>query len=258
NTVELIPPRSDDAADSPHFPRPQLEMMIGMSRLASDYGLDISVWYPAMDQDYSNPATVESAINEWQEIVRKLPRLDVVFVPGGDHGHTRPKYLMALLEKQTKSLHRFHPQAQMWVSPQSFNQEWLDEFIRLLQTDHPSWLSGVVFGPQVRVSLARLRELVPRQYPIRHYPDITHSRQCQYPVPDWDVAYATTEARECINPRPHDESAIFHKTQSDTIGFVTYSEGCNDDVNKCVWSALGWDPATSVTNILRQYGRYFI
>src|SRR5262249_917607 len=37
NTVELIPPRSDDAADSPHFPRPQLEMMIGMSRLASDY-----------------------------------------------------------------------------------------------------------------------------------------------------------------------------------------------------------------------------
>ena len=25
-------------------------------------------------------------------------------------------------------------------------------------------------------------------------------------------------------------------------GFLTYSEGCNDDVNKAVWSALGWDP----------------
>jgi hypothetical protein len=258
NTIELIPPRSDDAPDSPHFHRPPMEMMIGMSRLADDYGLDVSVWYPAMDPDYSNPATVDSAITEWQEIFRKLPRLDVVFVPGGDPGHTRPKYLMALLEKQTQSLHRFHPKAQMWVSPQSFNQEWLDEFIELLNKDRPAWLSGVAFGPQVRVSLERLRELVPPQYPIRHYPDITHSRQCQYPVPDWDVAYAVTEARECINPRPEDEAAIFRKVQPLSIGFVTYSEGCNDDVNKFVWSALGWDPATPVPEILRQYGRYFI
>src|SRR5262249_38350663 len=28
NAVELIPPRSDDAADSPHFPLPPMEMMI--------------------------------------------------------------------------------------------------------------------------------------------------------------------------------------------------------------------------------------
>jgi hypothetical protein len=67
-----------------------------------------------------------------------------------------------------------------------------------------------------------------------------------------------TEARECINPRPVDEAAIFHKLQPDTVGFVTYSEGCNDDVNKTVWSALGWDPAMPVLEILRQYARYFI
>ena len=114
------------------------------------------------------------------------------------------------------------------------------------------------FGPQVRVSLSRLRELVPARYPIRHYPDITHSRQCQYPVPDWDVAFAVTEARECINPRPEGEATIFKQTQPHTIGFLSYSEGCNDDVNKIVWSALGWDPETPVINILRQYRRYFI
>ncbi len=258
NTIELIPPRSDDEPDSPHFPRPPLEMMIGMSRLADNYGLDVWVWYPAMDKDYSDPATVESALKEWQEIFRKLPRIDAVFVPGGDPGHTQPKYLMALLEKQMRSLHRFHPKAQMWVSPQSFNQEWLDQFINLLTDQHPSWLTGIVFGPQVRISLPRLRELVPRQYSIRHYPDITHSRQCQYPVPDWDVAYAVTEARECINPRPEDEAAIFRNLQPYTAGFVTYSEGCNDDVNKIVWSALGWDPEAPVTNIVREYSRYFI
>jgi hypothetical protein len=258
NTVELIPPRSDDDSDSPHFPKPPMEMMIGMSRLADNYGLDVWVWYPAMDKDYSNPATVAFALDEWREVFRKLPRIDAVFVPGGDPGHTRPKYLMALLEKQTQSLHQFHPNAQMWVSPQSFNAEWFAEFIDLLKQDQPSWLSGIVFGPQVRVSLPELRRLVPQQYPIRHYPDITHSRQCQYVVPDWDVAYAVTEARECINPRPVDEAAIFHELQRYSVGFVTYSEGCNDDVNKFIWSGLGWDPEMSSLEILRQYSRYFI
>jgi hypothetical protein len=258
NSIELIPPRSDDEPDSPHFPKPPMEMMVGMSQLANDYGLDVWVWYPAMDADYSNPVTVEAALKEWAEVFRKLPRIDAIFVPGGDPGHTRPKYLMALLEKQTRNLHHFHPKAQMWVSPQSFNQEWLDEFIALLKQEHPAWLSGVVFGPQVRVSLPALRALVPRQYPIRHYPDITHSRQCQYPVPDWDVAYAVTEARECINPRPEDEASIFLKLQPDTVGFITYSEGCNDDLNKFVWSALGWDPSTTPLDCLRQYSKYFI
>ncbi|HEY2157334.1 MAG TPA: hypothetical protein VGH33_17025, partial [Isosphaeraceae bacterium] len=36
NAIELIPPRSDDDSTSPHFPRPPMEMMVGMSRLADD------------------------------------------------------------------------------------------------------------------------------------------------------------------------------------------------------------------------------
>ena len=258
NAIELIPPRSDDDASSPHFPRPPMEMMIGMSKLADDYGLDVWIWYPAMDKDYSDSKTVEFALKEWGEVFRKLPRINAVFVPGGDPGHTEPKYLMALLEKQTQNLHRYHPKAQMWVSPQSFTQPWLEEFFGILKEQMPAWLSGIVFGPQVRLGLPQLRVTVPAQYPIRHYPDITHSRQCQYPVPDWDTAFAVTEARECINPRPLSEAAIFHATQSDTIGFLTYSEGCNDDVNKAIWSALGWNPDMVVIDILRDYSRYFI
>ena len=34
NAIELIPPRSDDDADSPHFPLPPMEMMTAMSRIA--------------------------------------------------------------------------------------------------------------------------------------------------------------------------------------------------------------------------------
>jgi hypothetical protein len=258
NAVELIPPRSDDDADSPHFPLAPMEMMVGMSKLLDDYGLDVWIWYPAMDRDYSNRETVKFALKEWGEVFKKLPRIDAVFVPGGDPGHTQPKYLFALLEKQTENLHRFHPKAEMWVSPQSFTQSWLEEFCEILKKEQPAWLSGVVYGPQVRVSLPQLRQMIPRKYPIRRYPDITHSLRCQFPVPDWDVAYALTEAREVINPRPTDESQIFRIWQDSAIGFIAYSEGCNDDVNKIVWSSLGWDPDAPVAAILRQYGRYFI
>lgn len=257
NSIELIPPRSDDDADSPHFPKPPMEMMTGMSKLAADYGLDVWIWYPAMDKDYSNPATVEFALKEWAAVFEKLPRVDAVFVPGGDPGHTQPKYLMALLEKQTANLRKYHPKATMRVAPQGFSKEWMDEFLSLVKQE-PAWLTGIVFGPQNRLTLADLRAAIPKRYPIRHYPDITHTVRSQYPVPDWDPAFAITEGREPVNPRPIDQAAIFRLLQPLTNGFITYSEGCNDDVNKFVWSALGWNPDQPVLDILREFSGYFI
>ena len=68
NAIEFIPPRSDDAADSPHFPRPQIDMMIEMSRIADEYGLDVWIWYPALDKDYGDPKQVENAVKEWADV----------------------------------------------------------------------------------------------------------------------------------------------------------------------------------------------
>ena len=258
NAIELIPPRSDDAPDSPHFPLPPMQMMVEMSRLAQEYGLQCWIWYPAMDRDYDNPATVQAALAEWGEVFRQLPRIDAVFVPGGDPGHTEPRYLLALLEKQTANLKKYHPNAAMWVSPQGFNSPWMEQFFGLMD-QQPAWLTGIVFGPQVGVNLPQLRQRIPRRYPIRFYPDITHSVNSQFAVNDWDVAYAQTEEREGVNPRPLDEAQIFRVLQPYAdAGFLTYSEGCNDDVNKAVWSALGWNPEVDVTSVLRDYGRYFI
>ena len=258
NAIELIPPRSDDDATSPHFPLPPQEMMIGMSRIAAEYGLDVWIWYPAMDPDYSQPATVAAALKEWAEVFRVLPRIDAVFVPGGDPGHTKPEYLMKLLEQQSINLKKYHSKAKIWVSPQGFNQAWMTEFVDILKSGSADWLGGIVHGPQVRVSQSELRQRIPSRFAIRLYPDITHSRQCQFPVPDWDTAFATTEARECINPRPVDEAIIFHHTAPGTVGFISYSEGCNDDVNKFVWLGLGWDPDAAPVTVLRDFSRWFI
>jgi hypothetical protein len=257
NAIEMIPPRSDDQPDSVHFPLPPLETMAGVSRIADEYGLDVWIWYPAMDEDYANPSTVEFALNEWAEVLSALPRVNALMVPGGDPGHTRPSVLMELLEKQIHSLRRFHPNLQMWVSPQGYSNEWMQEFLGILRQG-VDWLAGVVYGPWVYMPIAEFRRLIPERYPIRNYPDITHSLDCQLPVPDWDVAYALTEGREVINPRPLDEAAIFHHQQPHTIGFLSYCEGCHDDVNKALWSRLGWDPNADVTEILREYNRYFI
>ncbi len=258
NAVELIPPRSDDAPTSPHFPLPQIEMMKIMSQICDDYGIDVWIWYPALDKDYTDPAVVDFALNEWHEVFKQLPRIDAIFVPGGDPGHTEPLVMMKLLEKQTANLHKTHPNATLWMSPQGFYKDWMDLFLNYMQTEQPKWMTGIVFGPQNRLRIEELRAALPAQYPIRHYPDITHTAMCQFPVPDWDLAFALTQTREPINPRPTQFTHIYQLFKRDTFGFITYSEGCNDDMNKMLWSNLGWDSAASLEDFLTQYARYFI
>jgi hypothetical protein len=258
NAIELIPPRSDDAADSPHFPRPPMDMMIRMSRICRKYGLDVWIWYPALDKDYRDAATVEFALKEWGEVFRLLPKIDHVFVPGGDPGHTQPGVLFALLEKQTANLHRYHPKAGMWMAPQGFSAEWFEEFVGLMKAA-PPWLTGIVHGPQVRVPIEELRRLIPRRYPIRSYPDITHVTHAQFVIRDMPLMHALTSAREPVNPRPRDMRAILrHQLAGMDAGFLTYSEGCTDDVNKMIWSFLGWDPDARVEDALEQYARLFM
>ena len=68
-------------------------------------------------------------------------------------------------------------------------------------------------------------------------------------MPAWDQAYALTLGREAINPRPAEFAAIHNRQAAYTDGFISYSDGVHDDVNKTVWSALSWDPAkTSATS----------
>ena len=165
--------------------------------------------------------------------------------------------MFALLDRQTANLRKFHPKMTMWLSPQGFTAQWMETFYGLM-AKQPAWLTGIVIGPQNRDSLATVRKRIPSQYKLRRYPDITHTIRAEYPVPLWDVAYARTLDREPINPRPLDQAAAFQRWLSVSPDFLTYSEGCNDDLNKFVWSALGWNPKADVRDAVRQYARYFV
>ena len=120
NAIELMPPHTDDASDSPMFPLPQMEMMAIMDDILDSTGIDAWIWFPLMFKDYTSSETIKKGLDESQQVFSKLKRIDALFVPGGDPGHVQPKILFKYLEKQAELLHKFHPKAEMWVSPQGF------------------------------------------------------------------------------------------------------------------------------------------
>lgn len=259
NSIEIVPPRTDDDDTSVHMVTTPFKMMAEQSRIAKSYDMDVWMWYPNMGSDYTNRDSLRKEMVERLEVFAALPRLDHVFVPGGDPGDLEPDVLFKWLGTVATAMKQYHPNAKIWVSPQVFRPEkkWFDDFFRHINTGYP-WLGGVVFGPWVKMPLAEVRKNVNATIPIRLYPDITHSLSCQYPVPDWDVAYAMTLGRECVNPRPFDEKYIHNFFAKEASGSISYSEGTNDDVNKFVWSDQDWDPSTPVMETLRDYARLFL
>lgn len=258
NAIEILPPKTDDYADSPHFALPKEEMMVRLCRLIADYDLDVWIWYPAIDGDYTDPKVTAAGQKRRGEILAQLPRVDAMFVPGGDPGRTPPEVFVSLMTEQGKLLRKHHPQAKLWVSWQGYRhpEGWLETFYQSVARSQQ--IDGVVYGPWTKDSLADFRRQTPDRLPLRLYPDITHSIRCQYPAPNWDPAYQYTEHREVINPRPTDFTRIYREEAPGTVGFLAYSEGVNDDANKILWSNLAWDPTIDPLDNMREYARYFI
>jgi len=259
NSIEIVPPRTDDDATSVHMKLDPIKMIAEQSRICKSYGLDVWMWYPNMGIDYRNEKTIQEELTERETVFSSVEKLDAVFVPGGDPGDLQPEVLFGWLEKKAAVLKKYHPDAKIWVSPQVFRptKKWMDTFYEYVNRKY-SWLGGVVFGPWIKTPVDSMRKIIDPSIPIRMYPDITHSLSAQYPVPDWDLAYAMTLGRECINPRPKDEKHIHNRFAHNGTGSISYSEGTNDDVNKFIWSDQDWDPQLAVEETLQDYSRLFI
>ncbi|NOU94233.1 hypothetical protein GC093_13540 [Paenibacillus sp. LMG 31456] len=260
NSIEIMPPRTDDDATGPLMQEDPLDMMIRLSEIIDSYGLDTWVWYPNMANNYADPATICEELLEREEIFSKVPHIHAVFMPGSDPGELEPDLLFVWAEQVAELLQKYHPKAKLWISPQVMSHEpakWLEGFLANVDKE-PEWLGGLVFGPHVDITLPDLRRRIPEKYPIRRYEDITHNFHCQYPVVNWDLAFALTLGRESINPRPLAEKHIHNLLESYAIGNISYSEGINDDVNKFIWSDQDWDSKTEAIETLRDFARLFI
>ncbi|MHA8101571.1 hypothetical protein PQG46_07005 [Aquirufa nivalisilvae] len=253
NAIENIP--FQDGAASPHMKINREEMHIKMSQMCQAYDLDYWVWTPA-DVDLADPQKFQEELKAHIEFYKNCPRLDGVFFPGGDPGENHPKYVLPFLKAVAAELKKYHPKAGVWLSLQGFNDEEVNYFYDYLDQNKPDWFTGIVTGPS-SPDLASTRFRLDKKYQHRHYPDLTHTVRCQYPTENWDQAFALTEGREVTNPQPSYYAKIHNRFAPFTDGFLSYSDGVHDDVNKVIWSQMAWNTEKDVRQVMVEYARYF-
>jgi len=253
NCIENIP--FQDGPPGPNMKVPRDVMNNEMSRICNDYGLDYWVWTPA-DADLADSVKFNAEVRKHSEFYKSCPRLDGVFFPGGDPGNNHPRYVLPFLKAVAAELKKYHPTAGVWLSLQGFNEEEVDYFYSYLEKFSPDWLTGIVSGPS-SPDMAATRYRLPAKYRHRHYPDLTHTVRCLYPAENWDQAFALTEGREVCNPQPVYYAKVHNRYAPLTDGFLSYSDGVHDDVNKVVWSSMAWDPGQDVNQVLEDYCRLF-
>ncbi|MBI4560368.1 MAG: hypothetical protein HY706_22500 [Candidatus Hydrogenedentes bacterium] len=253
NCIENIP--FQDARPTPIMPLSREEMNRRLSAICDKYDVDYWVWTPA-DFDLKDAEKRAAAVRFHEQFYQDCPRLDAIFFPGGDPGDNHPREVMPFLEDLSKILPKYHPNAKIWMSLQGFEGEKTDYFFDWLDEHKPDWLGGLVAGPS-SPPLPEMRARLDKRYKLRDYPDITHIVRAQYEALNLDQVFALTAGREPINPRPEFYAEVFAATAPSTDGFLSYSDGCHDDLNKALWSGLSWNPRQETRAILVDYARCF-
>ncbi len=257
NTVEHIPYEKGVSKRNRLMKYDEEEFLVEATRMADEFDLDVSLWHPNNDGE-----TVQQAAERRGKLYATMPRLNVVFPPGGDPGEFDADEFIERCIEISKALKKVHPDAEMWPSAQrphsipDWGETFIDEMKKL-----PNEIDGVITGPNHALELDELRRRLPSKYPIRLYPDITHNVRCEYPVhfdrDDWHFALTTGLSRECTNPRPREYRLIHRLTRRYVVGSVSYSEGVTDDVNKAVWADMDFSPDCDLRTTLLDYARLY-
>ena len=177
------------------------------SRLCERWDVDLSIWLPVDDSAASFTA---ADIRPYDELFGNCTRLDAIHVPGGDGG---PGFFSetwwSAVRAVASVLRRHHPQAQVTVSANSFNSSSFTQFLAALaRPETQQWLDGLQIGKEEPLPLAAFVARVakihkqPTPYYFLRVPDITHTVETGFPVPEWSYTWSSTHGREAINPAP--------------------------------------------------------
>ncbi|MHC4474563.1 MAG: beta-N-acetylhexosaminidase family protein [Planctomycetota bacterium] len=181
--------------------------------IVDSYGLDLWVFFGHGD------VVGMGTLAEVREKFGRLKGLDHVFIPLGDTGGIKPtRRMIPAIERFAPLLKQVHPQAKIWISHQNQRKhaENDNEYLfGYLQSVEPKWLEGMVYGPWAHWDIPELRRRTPKQYKIRHYPDISHNRWSQYLIPKWDAAFSSVWERNGIRAMPRMMAQI-HKATANT------------------------------------------
>ncbi|MGN0526510.1 MAG: hypothetical protein ACI4IF_03670 [Acutalibacteraceae bacterium] len=234
------------------------EFLVETSKIADEIDLAVSLWQPNDEKE-----TEENELKARDELYSEIPRIDIIFPPGGDPGKLPADVFVDRCKKIKDIAKKYHPNIEMHPSAQAPHgaENWGEMFVDGVNSSTDS-IDTVIMGPNHAYPMHELRKRIDEKIPMRFYPDITHNLRCEYPVnflkDDWHFSFANTLSRESVNPRPTEIRTLHRLFSPYTIGSVSYSEGVHDDLNKAVWGALEWDMNTPLREIISDYCRYFM
>ena len=118
----------------------------------------------------------------------------------------------------------------------------------------PPGSGGVVYGPGTVLTSASAGA-APGAQALPNPPLPRHHAQQDQPVQRSGLGSGVRRDR---GPRGDQPTPLAAKPGTSACcsppptAFISYSEGCNDDVNKAIWSALNWDPDSDIVEVLCQ------
>ncbi|MBR5262278.1 MAG: hypothetical protein IKV49_00515, partial [Clostridia bacterium] len=255
NTVEADSGVREETSTLMRFS--QKEMLVAMSEICLKCDIDLSVWHELWSKDSD-----EETIAKMHRLYDDLPKLDILFPPGGDPGDMQGEAFVQRCALMKREMKKVFPNIQMWPSAQAPHEypDWGERFAKEM-AKCPEEIDGVIYGPNHAMPLDELRRKIDSRYPFRLYPDIGHNVRCETPVhfdrDDWHYSLAATLSREAVNPRPSEYRLYHRQTRQYVDGSVTYSEGVNDDLNKFIWSAMDLDCESDLRENVLDYCRAF-
>ena len=255
NTVEADSGVREETSTLMRFS--QKEMLVAMSEICLKCDIDLSVWHELWSKDSD-----EETIAKMHRLYDDLPKLDILFPPGGDPGDMQGEAFVQRCALMKREMKKVFPNIQMWPSAQAPHEypDWGERFAKEM-AKCPEEIDGVIYGPNHAMPLDELRRKIDIRYPFRLYPDIGHNVRCETPVhfdrDDWHYSLAATLSREAVNPRPSEYRLYHRQTRQYVDGSVTYSEGVNDDLNKFIWSAMDLDCESDLRENVLDYCRAF-
>ena len=110
NCVQNIPFQDTRSNELMKLSRQEMNRTIG--EICARYDVDYWVWTP-VEFSLTNQALRQEELKRHEEFYRSTPRLDAVFVPGGDPGDNPPQLVLPFMEDLAQLLAKHHPQAKV-------------------------------------------------------------------------------------------------------------------------------------------------
>ena len=225
------------------------------------YGLDVWIvtWDNESPSEFRSPSGIRQLLKTRKSRVDSYPWLDHYIVKSGDPGDLDIATFFSFTSMEATVVHNRFPEAKVWICPQHYKDAPAEYFEQACSLASESdWLYGVMAGCWTRFPAKKMRDLLPGRLRMIQGPDVTHIYSDMYPARDMDLPLARSLGRICIHIAPETQKHNHNLADRYCDGSQIYSEGTTDDIHKCLWAALDWNPSADAGELVREYARVFL